>query len=183
MKYEYRSMKMTLLSSFPLLVTVPVMMFLILYNIRSVHNVGSIFRTADGAGVEKLHLIGMTPTPIDRFGRARKDLAKVALGAEASVSWEYHKTISPLMQKLRKEGVGIVAVEQDPSSINYKKFAPYGSVAYIVGNEVDGIPKSILKKCDYIIEIPMQGKKESLNVSVATGIILFQVVSLHKEHQ
>ncbi len=165
--------------SSPLLVTVPIMMFLILYNIRSAHNVGSIFRTADGAGVEKLYLVGTTPTPIDRFGRVRKDVAKVALGAEVSVPWEYYKTVSPLMQKLQKEGVCIVAVEQDTSSMSYKKFVPHGSVAYIVGNEVDGIPKGVLKKCDHVIEIPMHGKKESLNVSVATGIILFQVASLH----
>ncbi|MDO8620090.1 MAG: TrmH family RNA methyltransferase [bacterium] len=149
---------------------------LILHNIRSVHNVGSIFRTADGAGVEKLYLVGHTPTPIDRFGRARKDLAKVALGAEVSVSWEYHKTISPLIRKLRKEGVGVVAVEQDERSVNYKTFKTKKPVALILGNEVTGIPKKVLALCDAIVEIPMRGKKESLNVSVVAGIVLFELV-------
>ncbi len=150
------------------------MVFLILHNIRSVHNVGSIFRTADGAGVEKLYLIGTTPTPIDRYGLPRKDLAKVALGSEASVSWEYQKTIAPLLRKFKEQKVSIVAVEQDTHSVNYKTYRPKGSVALILGNEVDGIPKSILKKCDHIIEIPMHGTKESLNVSVTAGIVLFQ---------
>src|SRR3989344_6204809 len=94
---------------------------LILYNIRSVHNVGSIFRTADGAGVRRLYLIGTTPTPIDRFGRARKDLSKVALGAEKSVPWEHRKNISQLFRELTEQKTSIVGVEQDKRAVDSKK--------------------------------------------------------------
>jgi 23S rRNA (guanosine2251-2'-O)-methyltransferase len=146
---------------------------LILHNIRSTHNVGSMFRTADAAGVSKIYLIGYTPTPMDRFNRARKDIAKVALGAEMSLPWEYVADISVLMEKLKEEKYEIIALEQDSSSIDYRKYKTKNKTALIVGNEVGGISKSILKKCDAIIEIPMKGKKESLNVSVATGIALF----------
>lgn len=149
---------------------------LILHNIRSTHNVGSIFRTADSAGVSKIYLVGQTATPVDRFGRARKDVAKVALGAEKVVGWEYRERIGPLLKKLQKEKYLIVALEQDTKSIDYKKFKPKGKTALIVGNEVSGIPKSVLKTCEAIIEIPMRGEKESLNVSVAVGVVLYQVV-------
>lgn len=146
---------------------------LILDNIRSSHNVGSIFRTADAAGVSKIYLIGTTPTPLDRFSRLRRDVAKVSLGAEKTMAWEYFKTISPLISKLKKEKFEVVALEQDTKSVNYKKFKSKNKIAIIVGNEVSGISKSVLKKCDTIIEIPMKGEKESLNVSVAVGVVLF----------
>lgn len=154
---------------------------LILNNIRSVENVGSIFRTADGAGVEKIYLVGVTPDPIDRFGRNRTDMAKVALGAEKSIPWEHYSDISLLIKQLRKNppagGLQIIALEQSKKSVYYKKFKPVGSAALIVGNEVDGIADGILRQCDAVIEIPMKGKKESLNVSVATGIALFELTS------
>lgn len=149
--------------------------FLILHNIRSVHNVGSIFRTADGAGVAKLYLIGHTPTPVDRFGRARKDMAKVALGAEGSVPWEYQKSILPLFRELRKQNIEVVAVEQDKNSVTYRTFKTKKSVALVLGSEVEGIPKRVLALCDAIVEIPLRGKKESLNVSVVAGIVLFEL--------
>lgn len=148
--------------------------FLILHNLRSVHNVGSIFRTADAAGVTKIYLVGYTPTPIDRFGRARKDLAKVALGAETSVPWEYYRRINVLLRELRVQKLSIVAVEQDKHSVDYRDFRPKEATAFILGNEVNGIPKGVLALCDTIVEIPMHGKKESLNVSVSAGIVLFQ---------
>ncbi len=93
--------------------------YVILHNIRSVHNVGSIFRTADASGVRKLYLVGYTPTPLDRFGRARKDLAKVSLGAEGAVAWEHRKTILPLIRELREQHIDIVAVAQAYGSIDY----------------------------------------------------------------
>ena len=150
--------------------------FLILHNIRSVHNVGSIFRTAEAAGVSKIYLTGYTPAPIDRFGRARKDLAKVALAAEKIVPWQKANDISLEINKLKNEGFEIVALEQAKNSIDYRKFRPRFPLALILGNEVSGIPKSILKKCDAVIEIPMKGQKESLNVSVAAGIALFRLL-------
>lgn len=147
----------------------------ILHNIRSVENVGSMFRTADAAGASKIYLTGYTPAPLDRFGRKRKDLAKSALGAEEFVKWEQVKNISPLLTKLQKFGFQIIAVEQDESSIDYRKVKPKSKNAFVMGAEVGGIPKNILKKCNIIAEIPMRGQKESLNVSVALGVVLFQV--------
>jgi tRNA G18 (ribose-2'-O)-methylase SpoU len=149
---------------------------LILDNIRSVHNVGSIFRTAETAGVSKIYCLGTTPTPLDRFSQKRKDFAKVALGAEDLVSWEYLETGEATIRKLKKDGFQILALEQDQNSINYKKIKLGKKIALIVGNEVGGVSKSLLKLVDQIAEIPMKGKKESLNVSVATGIMLFELI-------
>jgi 23S rRNA (guanosine2251-2'-O)-methyltransferase len=151
---------------------------LILHDIRSVENVGAIFRTADAAGINKIYLTGYTPAPLDRFGRKRKDLAKSALGAEETVSWEQKKLIKPLITKLRKEGFLVVAIEQDEASTDYKKIKLKNKNAFLVGTEVTGVPKDILKKCDVISEIPMKGKKESLNVSVALGIALFRMLNI-----
>ena len=94
---------------------------LILHNIRSVENVGAMFRTADAAGIDKIYLAGYTPTPLDRFGRRRKDLHKSALGAEEFVRWEHKKSISALLAKLKKEKYYIIAIEQDKKSVNYKE--------------------------------------------------------------
>jgi 23S rRNA (guanosine2251-2'-O)-methyltransferase len=151
---------------------------LILHNIRSVENVGAIFRTADAAGINKIYLTGYTPAPVDRFGRKRKDFTKSALGAEDFVEWRQEKSISTLISKLKREKFLIIAIEQDKNSIDYRKVKLKNKNAFIVGAEVTGIPKNILKKCDIIAEIPMQGKKESLNVSVALGIALFRMSNL-----
>ena len=149
---------------------------LIIHNVRSVENVGAMFRTADAAGIDKIYLTGYTPAPVDRFGRKRSDLAKSALGAEEFVKWEQKKSILPLISKLKKEGFKIIAIEQDKKSIDYKKVKLKNKNAFIVGAEVTGIPQSIINKCDVVAEIPMKGKKESLNVSVALGVILFRVL-------
>jgi tRNA G18 (ribose-2'-O)-methylase SpoU len=149
--------------------------YVILDNIRSVHNVGSIFRTCDAAAVSKLYLCGVTPTPVDRFGRNRKDLAKVALGAEKSVAWEHVEDIQTIIKKLKEDGARIVAVEQDPRSKLCTDISVQKAVAFVFGREVEGISQDILQMCNEIIEIPMKGKKESLNVSVAVGIVLFSV--------
>ena len=151
---------------------------LILHNIRSVENVGAIFRTADAAGINKIYLVGYTPAPLDRFGRKRKDLAKSALGAEEFVKWEQKKNILPLLTKLKQEKYYIIAIEQDKNSVDYKKVKIGEKNVFVVGAEVEGLPQNILKKCDIIAEIPMKGKKESLNVSVATGIALFQMLKI-----
>ena len=153
---------------------------LILHNIRSIQNVGAIFRTADAAGINKIYLTGYTPTPLDRFGRKRKDLAKSALGAEEYVKWESKKGLLALMRSLRRENFQIIAIEQDKNSVDYKtlRLRSGQGNAFIVGAEVTGIPKNILKKCDVIAEIPMRGKKESLNVSVALGVALFRILDV-----
>jgi len=149
---------------------------LIMHNIRSVQNVGAMFRTAEAVGINKIYLTGYTPTPLDRFGRIRKDLAKSALGAQNFVSWEQRKNIFLLLFKLKSEKFLIVGIEQAKNSVDYKKVKLQHKNAFIVGAEVTGIPKNILEKCDLIAEIPMRGKKESLNVSVACGVALFTVL-------
>lgn len=147
----------------------------ILDNIRSVFNVGSIFRTSDALGIDKIYLCGTTPTPTDRFGRKRADLAKVALGAEKNIVWEYIPTTNNIIKKLKKEGFKIFAVEQDVKSIDYRKAKVGRKVALIMGTEVTGIDKKTLSLCDEILEIPMIGKKESLNVSVSFGIVGYEI--------
>jgi len=150
----------------------------LLHDIRSTHNVGSIFRTSDALGVNKIYLSGYTPTPIDKYNRARKDIAKVALGAEKDISWEYTEDPKTLIKKLKGEGYQVVAIEQDKKSLDYKKIKIKKPVLFVVGNEVDGVEKSILSLCDTIAEIPMRGNKESLNVSVAFGIALARILNL-----
>ncbi|MDO8659156.1 MAG: TrmH family RNA methyltransferase [Candidatus Parcubacteria bacterium] len=156
---------------------------LIINDVRSVVNVGAMFRTADAVGIEKIYLTGYTPTPLDRFGKVRKDLAKSALGAEEFIEWQQQKSLPTLLRRLRREKYYIIAIEQDEKSIDYKKVSARGGPAFgwknkvfIVGSEVTGISKNILKKCDVIAEIPMKGQKESLNVSVACGIVLFRAL-------
>lgn len=151
---------------------------LILNDIRSVENVGAMFRTADAAGVDKIYLTGYTPAPLDRFGRKRGDLAKSALGAEEFVIWEQKKGLPGLLKKMKQDGFQIIGIEQDKKSIDYKKVKLQSKNVFIVGAEVTGIPKNILEKCDVIAEIPMRGKKESLNVSVSLGIALFRILNL-----
>ncbi|TAJ15186.1 TrmH family RNA methyltransferase [Patescibacteria group bacterium] len=147
---------------------------LILHNIRSTQNVGAIFRTGDGAGVDMVFLSGYTPTPLDKFNRSNTKIAKTALGAEKSVSWEHHKSPTTLIRKLKKEGVRIIGVEQSARSVSYTAWKPHAPIAVIFGNEVLGVSKQLLALCDEVVEIPMHGGKESLNVSVAAGIILFK---------
>lgn len=151
-------------------------MIVILDNIRSVHNVGSIFRTCDAAGVSKIYLCGTTPTPFDRFGRERSDIAKVALGAEKTVPWEYAENTADVVKRLKIEGFRLFGVEQYDGSIDYASVAYPKECAFVFGNEVDGVSLDVLVLCDEIIEIPMHGQKESLNVSVAAGIILFNAL-------
>jgi 23S rRNA (guanosine2251-2'-O)-methyltransferase len=152
--------------------------YLILHNIRSVYNVGSAFRTADAAGVTKLYLTGYTPIPVDRFGKERRDLAKVALGAEKTLEWQYVRSLTALLKKLKKDGIYLIAVEQNEASIDYKRVKPCYPCAIIVGNEVEGVPQKIVEQSDVVAEIPMRGTKESLNVSVALGVVLFRILNI-----
>jgi len=152
---------------------------LLLDNIRSVHNAGSIFRTAETVGISKIYCVGTTPTPLDRFNRKRADFAKVALGAEELVLWEHvnQQTAPRLVRSLKKQGFKIIALEQDLASIDHRKMKPTNRMLIILGNEVGGVSKFLLKSSDEIAEIPLKGKKESLNVSVAAGVFLFQLLS------
>ena len=149
----------------------------VLDNIRSVHNVGSIFRTSDALGVHKIFLCGVTPTPIDRFGRERNDLHKSALGAEKNVSWEYCSSTLSCVEQLKKEGYTVVCVEQTKNSLDYKNVTPKNKTCFIFGNEVEGITKDVLKEADQVAEVIMVGKKESLNVSVTFGIVMFRILN------
>jgi len=151
---------------------------LILYNIRSTYNVGAIFRTADACGVSKIYLTGYTPAPMDKFGRESSGVAKSALGAEKNIAWEKVENISLVLNKFKKIGCQIIAIEQDKNSIDYKKVKLKDPCVFIFGEEVNGITKSILGKCDVIAEIPMRGKKESLNVSVSAGIALYRMLNI-----
>jgi 23S rRNA (guanosine2251-2'-O)-methyltransferase len=147
--------------------------FVILHNIRSAHNVGSVFRSADGAGVSKIFISGYTPAPIDRFGREREEILKTSLGATHTVPYEVVSDIHELLTLLKEKGIQIVAVEQTEKAIEYTTFTPQGGVAFIFGNEVTGVEEGVLQNADVHIQIPMRGKKESLNVSVCAGVILF----------
>ncbi len=154
----------------------------IIDNVRSAHNVGSIFRTADGAGVSKVYLIGPTPTPVDRFGRIQTEISKTSLGASESVAWEHVGTSErksteeaiSLILKLKQKGFVVVAIEQDARASSFYDFKVPEKVAYIFGAEVEGVQREIINAADKIVEIPMQGMKESLNVSVTAGVVLFR---------
>lgn len=146
----------------------------ILHNIRSAHNVGSIFRTSDARGVSRIYISGYTPAPKDKFGRIRKEIAKTALGGEFTVSWS-KENIFKVIEKLKKEGFEIICIEQYKNSISYQNLKTKNKIVLIPGNEVKGLSKNILEKSDKIVEIPMVGKKESLNVSVSFGIVLFSI--------
>ncbi|PCI21393.1 RNA methyltransferase [Candidatus Wolfebacteria bacterium] len=153
---------------------------LVMHNIRSAYNVGSMFRTADAASISEIYLSGYTPEPLDMFGRLRKDISKVALGAESTLPWKSFPTINAVISKLKKEGFYIIAIEQDKDSVPYTQVEILGKkkIAFIVGNEVRGLSKSALGKSDIVAEIPMKGEKESLNVSVALGVVLFRILGI-----
>jgi len=144
---------------------------LVLHNIRSRFNVGAIFRTADAAGVSKLYLCGITPAP------PHPKINKVSLGAEKWVPFEKIKQTKPLLKTLSEAGYQVIALELNKKSKNYHKYKPNWPVALVVGNEVNGLLPSILKKCDKVIKIPMHGRKESLNVGIAAGIVIFDIIN------
>ena len=152
----------------------------ILDNLRSVYNVGSIFRTANAVGIEKIYLCGTTPTPVDKKGERRKDFAKVALGAEDTVAWEYSESTFECVKKVQSEGFYTLALEQDKHSVDYKKVDVIGkeNVAFIIGNEVDGITRDVIDTSDTTVEIPMLGTKESLNVTIAFGIAVYRILGV-----
>ena len=145
------------------------MFYVICDNIRSLYNVGSIFRTCDALGVTKIYLCGITGKP------GQKGIDKVALGAEKVVPWEHHWHAWRVVDSLKKKSVKIVALEQTEKSVDIKKFHPKFPLALIIGNEVSGVSPSLLKRADIVVEIPMKGVKESINVAVAFGIAAYQI--------
>ncbi len=153
----------------------------ITHNIRSTHNVGSIFRTCDGFGIKKLYLTGYTPYPkmhndvrLPHISeKLTQQISKTALGAEKTVHFSYQEDIQVIIKTLRDEGYSILGLEQNEKSILLPNYRPTDKVALILGEEVSGITDDIMKQCDELLEIPMQGKKESFNVSVAAGIALY----------
>lgn len=144
--------------------------YVLLDNIRSLYNVGSIFRTADAARVEKIILTGITGTP------PRKEIDKTALGASETVPWEYKHSPASALEGLKKQGIPIIILEHTDSNIEYKKMDFPFPCCLVLGNEVNGIQEEILGMSDASIEIPMYGTKHSLNVSVAFGIVIYEVL-------
>ncbi len=150
----------------------------LLHNIRSAHNVGSIFRTSDAIGVSHVYLSGYTPLPVDRFGRTVKEITKTALGAEVSVPWSGERNVSRVIARAKKNGFVVVGLEQDARSVDYARYSVDRPTLFVVGNEVRGMSASLRAQCDILIEIPMRGTKESLNVAVSFGVALFRITSL-----
>lgn len=156
---------------------------LLIHNIRSSHNVGSILRTAEAFGIKEIYFSGYSPYPSlsddTRLPHIRekiaKNISKTALGAEKHLKID--RFDEPPIDNLRNKGYKIVALEQHPSSLNIRSYKPSTKIALLLGEEVHGIEPDLLSRCDEIIEIPMQGKKESFNVSVATGIALYQLTT------
>lgn len=153
---------------------------LVLDNIRSVHNVGAMFRTAEAVGVDEILLIGITPAPTDRFGRERSDLAKAAVGAQSMVEWKQFGETKDAIAYLQEQGTDIVSLEITDNSVDYKLVPePDGLVpfALVVGNENIGVSGQWLSCSDIVCHIPMAGEKESLNVSTSCGIALFRILN------
>lgn len=144
--------------------------YALLENVRSLHNVGAIFRTADGAGVSKVYLTGITGQPPHR------EIRKVALGAEETVPWEYHPDSVELIEKLRRQQIQIVVLESTLNSIQYDEAHYRFPLCLVVGHEYNGVSKEVIQKSDLLIRIPMKGVKISLNVAVAFGIAIYEIV-------
>jgi len=145
-------------------------LYVVCENIRSLYNVGSIFRTADSLFIEKLYLCGFTGYP------PRKKINKVALGAVETVPWEYSWDTQSQLIRLKEKNVTCVALEHTDESINFHKFRFPFPVALVIGNEYEGITQETLNLCDYAVEIPMGGIKQSLNVAIAFGIAGFEII-------
>ncbi len=143
----------------------------VLDNIRSLHNVGSIFRTSDAFRLEAIYLCGITSTP------PNKEIHKTALGAEDSVNWHYYDETTEATEKLKKEGYFLIGIEQVEGSINLQDFKPDLSCKYavILGNEVKGVQQAVIDQCQSCLEIPQFGTKHSFNVSVSAGIVLWEI--------
>lgn len=142
----------------------------ILENIRSAYNVGSVFRTSDAFLAEALYIIGYSACP------PHKEIKKTALGAEDTVSWKYFKTTREAIEELRTAGYSVFAVEQAEGSLRLQEFVSRGKIAVVFGNEVTGVEQTTIEACDGCIEIPQFGMKHSLNIATAAGVVLWELV-------
>ena len=141
----------------------------VLDNIRSMNNVGSVFRTSDCFRIEKILLCGITATPPHR------EIRKTAIGAEETVEWEYYKNTTDAISNLKKEGYRIAAIEQTENSIGLSQFIPEEKTAIVFGNEVDGVAEEVIAMCNTVIEIPQFGTKHSFNIAVSAGIVIWEM--------
>lgn len=156
---------------------------LVIHNVRSANNVGSMFRSADGLKVEKIYLTGYSPYPKSNNDKrlphvsqkVARQINKTALGAEKTVAWEYSAEIDKTLKRLRDEGFMIAALEQTKNAVDLSDYKPLKSIAVVVGNEVSGLEHEVIEQCDLCLQIPMLGKKESLNVSIAAAICLYHL--------
>jgi 23S rRNA (guanosine2251-2'-O)-methyltransferase len=149
---------------------------ILLHDIRSVQNVASIFRLGECLGANKIILSGVSPGPLDRFGRERDDFIKISLGTEKLVSWERIENIEDFISNFKKEDGVVIALEQSSKSIDYKKVEIESTKKYLIipGREVEGLDENILKLSDIVAEIPQYGKKESLNIFSALSVSLYR---------
>jgi tRNA G18 (ribose-2'-O)-methylase SpoU len=156
-------------------------LILMAHNVRSCHNVGSLLRTADGLGAAKVYLTGYTPYPLaaddgrlpHEAAKIARQIHKTALGAEHSVPWRHHENILEVFRTLRDDGFAIAALEQVPDSVKLPGYQPPEKLAIVVGREVEGIEPEILAACDFALEVPMSGRKESFNVAAAAAMALY----------
>ncbi|MBO4961974.1 MAG: RNA methyltransferase [Flavobacteriales bacterium] len=152
--------------------------YVILDNVRSLNNIGSVFRTCDAFAIKKLLLCGITATP------PHKDINRTALGATESVLWEHYPTTAHAIDSLKKEGVKIIAVEQVKDSISLETFSPAKDTEYalVFGNEVFGVEQEVVDMCDMVLEVPQEGTKHSLNIAVCAGVVLWDLYAKIKYH-
>ena len=148
-------------------------------NIRSIYNVGALFRLADATDIEKIILVGITATPVNRFGTKNVRLQKTALGSEDTVSWKYVKTIEEALESIQKT-YEIIAIEKTTGAKIYTDHTYTKPPAFIFGNEVDGVSKIGLSKSNTILDLPMLGDKESINVSSSAAVILYSYLERNK---
>ena len=149
---------------------------LVLDNIRSAHNVGAAFRTADGAGIEKIYLCGITAYP------PNSQIDKTALGAQCSVAWEYHNNVADVLKDIKARGYQVILLEQTDASFDYADFEAKQPVCLVVGNEIEGVSEIAFHLADRAMEIPMFGEKNSLNVSVACGVAVYHISHSLRTH-
>lgn len=155
----------------------------IAHNLRSTHNVGSILRTADGLGVTRVYFTGYTPYPLLAHDtrlphiaqKLHSQIRKTALGAEESVDWVHEEELSRVISELKAKSYAIYALEQASDSVALPTFKPPKKIAIVLGREVEGLEQEVLGLCDGVLEIPMDGQKESFNVSIAAGMALFHL--------
>ncbi|GAA3556317.1 RNA methyltransferase [Snuella lapsa] len=154
-------------------------LIIVLDNIRSLNNIGSVFRTSDAFLIEKIYLCGITATP------PHKDIHKTALGSTETVAWEYVKDTLSLVEKLKAQDIKVCAIEQAENATMLNDFAPAPNTKYalVFGNEVKGVAQEVVSSSDTVIEIPQYGTKHSLNISVSAGVVIWDVFSKLKAHK